>query len=254
MLKKTFLNLIVVTGIILVFSSFAHADIGPKPEMSFNLQYIGTINQSKVSLQQYECDDSQCNKSHPLTIIGPQHFDCENANICTSLAYGYSDYHQLLLKMNGKKYFSNTFKTKGFNSTYIVYISGNGISVDISHIVASTQKTVPISVILKNTLVTVAAELAIIALLVLFKKMPKKLLAAGLLANVISVPLYTYVVERFGFTTIFNLLTAEILIVIFEALIYYLFLKRQHKLVGMLALSFLLNVISFTISYFVTFK
>ncbi|MGD0610413.1 MAG: hypothetical protein ABSB41_02780 [Anaerolineales bacterium] len=99
------------------------ADTGPKPTMDF--QFMQSFPGQAVTIVSgtlFECDRSDCQDAKPLVVGGPQRFTC-GTTTCHALAYGFSDYHRLLIQFSdGKARQSNIFKTAQFQSVYKVTI------------------------------------------------------------------------------------------------------------------------------------
>lgn len=109
----------------------AAADTGPKPGMEFEFIYETTEKPLTIlDGLQYECSQPDCSDARPLEDAGPQGFRCYETT-CSSIAYGYSDYHTLELTFSdGKTRLSNVFKTAGFNSVYKVTVRENDLLVE----------------------------------------------------------------------------------------------------------------------------
>ncbi|RPI30538.1 MAG: hypothetical protein EHM70_13655 [Chloroflexota bacterium] len=111
----------------------AHADVGPKTSMDF--EFFGDDGEPLVALtivsgQQFECSDSDCLDAHALEQVGPQGFNCD-ANHCSSLAYGYSDYHRLRVRFSdGVERQSNVFSKQAFAARYRVTVQANDLLVE----------------------------------------------------------------------------------------------------------------------------
>lgn len=107
------------------------ADTGPKPTMDF--QFIQGFPGQAVTIISgtlFECDRSDCQDGKPLVVGGPQRFTCE-ATSCHALAYGFSNYHRLLIQFSdGKTRQSNIFKTDQFQSVYKVTIRQDDLLVE----------------------------------------------------------------------------------------------------------------------------
>lgn len=246
-MKKILISFIFIVAVLFV-PELVKADLGPKPTMKFKFV---SDNEFKITEgQQIECEDSECKNSNPLTEAGPQGFSCET-NSCSSMAYGYSPYHKLSLKINGKKMESNIFETKGSNPTYTVYISGDSLSVGS----LPANKDVVVKNLLSETatalLITLGIELIILILAIAIFKFPWKILIPFLIANVTSVPALWFFTGWFSLTTLSFVLAGEIIIVFYEALIYWLFLRKEYVYGKMFALSFALNLISFIATMFI---
>jgi hypothetical protein len=127
------LNIILVIAIVvaggIIPLTTVHADTGPKPSMDFHFTFEITHSPTIVSGELLECDDSGCAASKPLARMGPQGFSC-SAQDCSSLAYGYADYHRLRVDFSdGKARESNVFGKKYFQAVYRVTVRENDLLV-----------------------------------------------------------------------------------------------------------------------------
>ncbi len=121
----------IASGIIPIHSGWAasRADMGPKPTMSF--EFVSETGPLPDILEGtlLECQDSSCQEAKPLGNFGPQHFSCTQ-NQCSSMAYGYSPYHKLVIRFNdGKSKESNIFQKKYFDARYQVTVRPNDLTV-----------------------------------------------------------------------------------------------------------------------------
>ena len=133
-MKTTRLNiiwsiLVVVLVVILVPFQVAHADLGPKPSMHFEFVYEVDPPPTILSGVQYECQNADCSDARPLGEAGPQRFGCALGE-CSSLAYGYSDYHRLSIEFSdGVTRQSNIFGKEYFEAYYRVTVQEDGLLV-----------------------------------------------------------------------------------------------------------------------------
>lgn len=99
---------------LLFLSTFARADIGPKPSAYF--EWPSHKGVSLGSVQLLQCKDAACREAAPLQQIGPQRFSCCEAG-CFAMAYGFADTSQLSAEIDGKEVKSAPFsitKPDGF--------------------------------------------------------------------------------------------------------------------------------------------
>lgn len=246
-MKKALISFSFIVAVLFV-PGLAKADIGPKPSMSF--KFVSDRTFSINSGQQIECKDSSCKGGKPLEQLGPQHFSCTKDS-CSSLAYGYKEYHKLVLNIDGKKMESNVFATKGENSSYTVYVSADKITVDAP----ASSSAVALENLTAQTLaalvITLVVELLLLLIIIPIFKLPWKILLALLVANITSVPVLWLVTGWINLSSIWILFAGEIIVVFYEALIYYLFLKKKFGYGKMIALSAVLNAASFFFSMFI---
>ena len=122
--------LLVAMLITLVPSQSARADTGPKPTMHFEFVYEVDPPLTIVSGVQLECQAADCSDAKPLTEGGPQRFGC-TAEECSSLAYGYADFHRLSIEFSdGKTRQSNIFSEKYFEAYFRVTVREDDLLVE----------------------------------------------------------------------------------------------------------------------------
>ncbi|OGO18318.1 MAG: hypothetical protein A2Z14_03905 [Chloroflexi bacterium RBG_16_48_8] len=133
LLTVTFPVLVLFLLFISLPTNHADADMGPKPSMDFEFEYESGQSLEIIDGILYECDLPDCSDAKPLEELGPQRSSC-TAYACSSLAYGYSDYHRLLIRFSdGKERQSNVFQSDSFNSTFRVLVRENDLFVEKIH-------------------------------------------------------------------------------------------------------------------------
>lgn len=116
--------------ILLFVPVVASADIGAKPEMTFDFVYETAQPLTIVAGEQWQCDSPSCANPRVLEEGGPQGFRC-TATSCTSVAYGYSDYNRLAIEFSdGVTRESNVFETRSFNNSYRVTVRQDNLQVE----------------------------------------------------------------------------------------------------------------------------
>jgi len=130
-MRKLLLFIFVAFALSWIPLQSAAADMGPKPGMDFEFVYETASGPLLIEDGvQYECSQPDCSDARPLEDAGPQGFRCYET-ICSSIAYGYNDYHYLELTFSdGKTRQSNVFKTAGFSSAYKVTVRENDLLVE----------------------------------------------------------------------------------------------------------------------------
>ena len=99
-----------------------HADIGPKETMEFDFKFESGNPLAIVEGTLLECNDASCTQAEPLQQIGPQRLTCTQDH-CSSMAYGYREYHRLsIVFSDGKIRQSNVFGKQYFNARYQVTV------------------------------------------------------------------------------------------------------------------------------------
>ncbi|MBI9044695.1 MAG: hypothetical protein JEZ06_09430 [Anaerolineaceae bacterium] len=135
-MKKSYRITIVTSLLILIFVLIpiqtASADVGPKPTMMFELEYHTAEILSIEEINLLLCDDKECLDSRMMEKqLGPQDIDCISADQCNSMAYGYADFHKLIIQFSdGITRESNIFKKKQFNAHYQVMVYDDNLVVD----------------------------------------------------------------------------------------------------------------------------
>jgi hypothetical protein len=134
-MKTTRLNIILTVLIValvavLVPFQVARADTGPKPTMHFTFVYEVDPAPTILTGVQFECQAADCSDAKLLMEAGPQRFGCRSGE-CSSLAYGYSDYHRLSIEFSdGKTRQSNIFGKKYFEAYYRVTVREDDLFVE----------------------------------------------------------------------------------------------------------------------------
>jgi hypothetical protein len=106
------------------------ADAGPKPTMKFTFVYETASPLTIVSGEQLECEAATCDDAQPLEELGPQRFTC-TGDSCSSMAYGYSDYHRLRIRFSdGVTRESNVFTKKFYLANYRVTVREDDLWVE----------------------------------------------------------------------------------------------------------------------------
>lgn len=244
-MKNVRKTLVLISFVLVLFliPTFVNADIGPKPTMNFSF-----VNDSGKSFkitggEQCECSDNQGENCEVLQKVGPQSFSCETDS-CSSSAYGYKDYHKLVITFEDKTRESNVFKTSKFSSEYKVHIRENDLFIEGSSVSTPTKNLGGFTTAL---IVSIIVELLGMIVIVFAFKMPKRLLLEVVLANLISIALFWFVITSFVITFLVWVGVFELMIVLFEALFYFFITKKQISFKKALLISLVLNIFSFGI-------
>jgi hypothetical protein len=105
------------------------ADMGPKPEMDFQFEFVGEKSLIESGIL-YECDQPDCSDAAPLEEVAVQGFRCYET-ICNAVAYGFKKYHTIELTFaDGRTLESNVFETVGFISNYTVTVRETDLLVE----------------------------------------------------------------------------------------------------------------------------
>jgi hypothetical protein len=244
---KTFLFFLI--SITLLMPTLASADLGPKPTMTFNFVYKTQTVPTIINGEQIECPDSLCSTSAPLEGVGPQHFECSpEKNQCSSLAYGYNDFHKLSIIFSDKTRESQIFKEKSFNAVLKVIVYDDKLEVTETTGFSGTRSGKLLLQFFPNALLTMIIEL-LVALLFFRKSFSKKIFQSVLLANLISLPVFWFIMFLGNLSPLIESLTnvfvLEVLIVIFEAWFIYRYINKIISFKESLLLGLLMNISSY---------
>jgi len=220
-------------------------DIGPKPSMKFNLLYETADMPRLIDGQQIECDDSGCLDARPLERLGPQGFDCTQ-NECNSIAYGYSQYHRLVINFSDQQRQSNIFKSSSYNAQFNVRVTDTGLVVEEVPLFKRTTSG-DISIFAIALVLTLILELLVAFIFVSVKKEPRSILVGVLVANLVSLPIVWLVFPYLPLHFLLVILFSELFAVLFEGYFIFLFTKKALAPVMSLILSLLMNLCSFII-------
>jgi hypothetical protein len=117
-------------AVILSPNRIAHADIGPKPTMSFEFVFPADTTLTITDEQLLQCAQPDCSDAQPIQQAGPQHFSCDQIT-CSSMAYGYTDYNRLSITFSdGVTRQSNIFEKKYFEASYTVTVLSDSLIVE----------------------------------------------------------------------------------------------------------------------------
>lgn len=223
------------------------ADMGPKPTMKFHIEMSAELSARYVRAYQLQYDNADgmgnADTLHNNMSKGPEGFFCEGPGTCRSLAYGYKPFHRLLFVFDDDTLLSPVFEKQAFNSTYKVAVNTSGI--EVKNETPWFVRDVNPYAFIRAFLMTLIIELsALFILLSLFKYAPKRNFLLGvLLANCISHPIFW-----FGIMGIFNSgmgwFIGEFLVLAFETVFVWLFLKKSIPFGKVLAMVFILNFLS----------
>jgi hypothetical protein len=313
-LKRPFVLMMVILTMALAATiplQAARADTGPKPTMDFAFTFEMSPAPAIVSGIQYECHQADCSDAKPLMVGGPQRFTCD-AESCSSLAYGYEEYHRLsIVFSDGVTRQSNVFGKRYFVAAYRVTVRSSDLMVEeirggdmeflfsilmnilpclflipvlllpvilllvvairaaefrkarLTYIAAWLISLLPMAValvvpsMLAGLLVTLAVEMALAVGYVLWRKRSLALLLTVVwMMNLITRPLFSLVfgdvITIAGYDIVWTL-AAELIIVLVEAGILALALRKEARFREALLLSLALNAASFGIGMVLPF-
>ncbi len=127
---KMTLLLLALSAALLVLVPAARADIGPKPTLDFEFVYETGAPLTITGGELLQCDEATCAAGEPLQKLGPQHFSCTESS-CSSMAYGYSEYQQLIIHFSdGVTRKSQVFTRASFSNRMRVTVRENDLWVE----------------------------------------------------------------------------------------------------------------------------
>jgi len=140
--------------------------------MDFQFKYESTEEHPTIiSGILYECQQSDCSDAAPLQQLGPQRFTCD-ANSCSALAYGFSDYHKLEIQFSdGKTRQSNIFRTAGFDSKYTVTVRPQDLLVEAQFSLGAFP---PIAIIVVTCICALMGVGLVVGLIIFLMRRSKK--------------------------------------------------------------------------------
>lgn len=238
-----FLITILLAGII---SYGAIADAGPKPSMKFKLIYKTTHPVKVEKGWQLESEFKVFNVFDTLDRKGPQGFNISRDK-ASSMAYGYRDYHKIVIQFDDTIRSSNVFEDESFNSIYELTVYDD--KLEVKDVTPFMKDSTLWATFLKALLLTLALELMVAFVYLKLARKPLKILFFVILGNLITLPMLWFVFPLF-----LNLgaaiIAGEILALVGEALFLLLTCKAYFKPSGAFLLSFMMNVMSLLIGGF----
>jgi hypothetical protein len=220
----------------------AHADLGPKPSMTFDIS--APEGMVIIGGEQYECQDADCKDIQPLGEAGPQRFFCIiQEKRCFSQAYGYAPYHKLSLRFSDTVRESNIFQAVAFDAFFSIRVTDGALVIEEKKSEISGRDM--FTPFFGAAFITIILELVAAFFVFLMVRAPKKktLLFVILFGNIITLPLVW-----FAFPTIrpahLAIPLAEGFAIMFEAWWLWIMGKKQFSFPRSLALSIFLNMVS----------
>lgn len=238
------LNLVwaLITAIFLVLSltnGTARADAGPKPGMDFTFEFEGDASDI-VSGELFECFQSDCSDAALLEELGPQGFRCSTVS-CDSITYGYIDYHKIRITFaDGRVLESNIFEKKAFNAEFIVTVKEDSLEVK--------EKWKPFGFCFCGSalLLTLVLETLVGGIYFNLFGLPKAMLGWVPLVSLVTLPVVWYAFPLLPLRDVWVTGLSEGFAFSAEAGLLLLAFRGGVSLKHILALSFLMNLLSFT--------
>ncbi len=220
------------------------ADVGPKPSMDFEFDYrIEKVPIIEGKLMQ--CDDEKCSTWRYLEHLGPQDFTCQEYS-CSSLAYGYSDYHKLVIKFEDQERESNIFTKDHFSARYTVKVFSN--SLEVKETGGSGRLLAPCTGSIGLTLVL---ETLLASIYLTVFRLPKSLLGWVPVASMITLPFVWFAFPHLSLSSGWITGLSETFAVGIETFFLYFISGRNLPLRHAAVLSLAMNACSFGLGLFV---
>jgi hypothetical protein len=214
----------------------ASADVGPKGTVQFNLIYETSEPVTLIDYRITGYKDEQCISEIELRNF--KQFECAQKECRASIFPG--RYNRLILNFSDRERQSGVFNISNYGTEFDVRVTDSELIV---------EDATPISVVIFYAMpdftllftLNILIELIISLIFIAVLNKPMKVIAAVIIANLISFPVLW---QLLAFDAEF-LLLFEALIVLFEGLFIYYFMKKVIPIYQSLTLSLILNICSF---------
>jgi hypothetical protein len=236
---RRLLPLAMVVALLLLPAAVVRADIGRKPTMEFTFEYqIDPV--SIVEGQLIECEDENCATGEPLEQVGPQDFTCDQDS-CSSMAYGYADYHKLVITFTDRVRESNVFTHQGVESSFKVIV------LESELVIEQIQRGVGGLGCCSGLGATIAIEVLVAMAYLTVLRLPRTALGWVGLSSVFTLPVVWFVFPNLRLPSGWSTGLAEGFAVLFEAGLIYVATRRTMSLKHAAALSLVMNGVSFLV-------
>lgn len=226
----------------------ARADLGPKPTMDFYFMDKTGRSLSVVSGQLIECEDAQCNKSAPLSEMGPQRFECNvyQKNSCFAMAYSFSPYHKLsIVFSDNKTRESNVFASETFDARFNVQINSSSLLIGETTSFLWKGRTAGF---LPSLIVTILAELCTTFLIFAWLKTPEGKVRPAwwliVIVNLITIPIVWFVFPLLK-DSLLVVVASELFAIISEIYLLFYLNRKRYPLQRLVWISIVMNIVSF---------
>ncbi len=214
----------------------ASADIGPKGTVQFNLIYETSEPVTLTDSRLIGYEDEHCISE--IEFRSFERFECAQKE-CRSSIFP-KQYYRLILDFSDRERQSNVFNITNYGTEFDVRVTDSELIVeDATPISVAIFYAMPDFALLFTLNIILELIISLIFIAVLNKSM--KVIAAVIIANLISFPvLWQLLASGAEFLLLF-----EALIVLFEGLFIYYFMKKVIPIYQSLTLSLILNICSF---------
>lgn len=231
-------HIILAILLVLALLPLASADMGPKGAMQFNLIYETSESVTLIDSRLVRYTDEQCLNETKLYRF--ERFECAQ-NECRA-GVETAKYDRLIINFSDLQRQSNVFSIIGYGAEFDVHVTDSELIV---------EETTPRSVVVFYKMpefalffaLNMMLELIIALIFIAVLNKSMKVIAAVLIANLISFPALWQILACDIEFTIF--MTLESFIVLFEGIFIYYFMKKTIPISQSLALSLIMNPCSF---------
>lgn len=216
----------------------ASADICPRGTVQFNLIYETFDPVTLIDSRLLGYEDEQYLRE--IEFYGFERFECAQ-NECRSSVFP-KQYNRLIINFSDRQRQSDVFSITSYGTEFDVHVTDSELIV---------EETTPILVVVFYAMpdfvlflmMTIILELIITLIFVAVFDKPMKVVAAVLIANLISFPAFWQFMAYSPESG--NFLILEAFVVVFEGFFIYYFMKKVIPIHRSLALSLVINLGSF---------
>jgi hypothetical protein len=225
--KTISLFLLALTILLLGSAATPPTDMGPKPSMEFELSFVGGPALEVIDVQLLECADPSCAEAQPLEELGPQGISC-NETTCSSLAYDYQEYHQLILEFSdGSRLESNIFQNDSFETHYRVSVRSDDLLVERTSGRSNPMGWMILGIIGASLLAVVVFGIMLVLLVLLIVRAGKGQ-ESFQDSRLIYIGLWLTMIPSLAFASYFSLaIPATVVLELMLAAVYVRIVKRE---------------------------
>lgn len=218
------------------------ADAGPKPNMTFAFEFDAVEAQSILGGEQWECGQSDCSDGAPLRVAGPQRFTCTPTE-CSSTAYGYKEYHKLIIQFADRTRESNVFVKRGYNAHFRAIVRADDL------LIIEDTLFDPIGAC-NGVVGTLVIEVLVAAAYLSIFKLPRLLVGWAALGSLLTLPFVWLAFPLLPLPPLGSTALAEGFATLAEAGLFYLAAGRTLSFRTVLLVSLATNGASFAFGLF----
>lgn len=272
-MKKFFSLLVVIFALVAFLPKSASADLGPKPSVDIDVVYNQqNISDPSFNAKMLSCGPQNVVQNEPKSeeSLVPQlninEYDsskdcywypswfawggqCSNSSCNFSYMPPREFKLAVFIPSINKVFITNEISRTNFNSRYKVELFSDGSSK-----ISETTSILPsdkISSFVRAFLVTIILELLVSLIYISMCKLPKKILAYILLANIISLPIVWFIFPLVRLPSLAIIVMSEVFAILFETYFVYFLNKQVISFKQSLTLNILTNFVSLIIGGFV---